>query len=195
MEDRPVQLLDCVTDATVEAVLRTRLSAQVVVATEVLWNPHRQAIPEAEHSHWDWSLKVGRLAIPGARIMGIECRGALEAMSFVLEQGKLARLPPALGLPLLYIDILEAAPWNLRRPGINPRFRGLGPTLMVAAVRLSELLGYEGRIGLHSLEQAEDFYRRACQMSELGPDRGYYGLVYFEWTAEHAQRYAEEAGL
>jgi hypothetical protein len=63
---------------------------------------------------------------------------------------------------------------------------------MVAAVRLSESLGYAGRVGLHSLEQAEDFYVRTCQMTTLGPDRGYHGLWYFEWTTERARRFAEE---
>lgn len=41
-----------------------------------------------------------------------------------------------------------------------PRLRGVGTALVTAAVALSEDEGFKGRIGLHSLPQAEDFYRR-----------------------------------
>jgi hypothetical protein len=194
MDDYPVQLLDNAANTAAEATLRASLTADVVIATEALWKPYRQAIPQAEHSHWDWSLKTGRLVIPRARIMGIECRGVIEGMAFVLEQGKFARLPPAVGRPLLYVDFLETAPWNLRTFVANPRFRGVGQTMMVAVTRLSELLGCEGRVGLHALQQAEDFYARKCQMSVLGPDPWYYGLWYFEWTTDVARRYVEESG-
>ncbi|VTR96316.1 Uncharacterized protein OS=Methylomonas sp. FJG1 GN=JT25_10440 PE=4 SV=1 [Gemmata massiliana] len=37
-----------------------------------------------------------------------------------------------------------------------------------------------GRVGLHSLPQAEDFYNR-CGMTRIGPDPHYYDLVYFEY--------------
>ncbi|WP_171471315.1 hypothetical protein [Frigoriglobus tundricola] len=115
-------------------------------------------------------------------------------MALVFERGYYARLPPAVGSPLAYVDFLEAAPWNLRGSGSGPRFKGVGATLMAAVERLSESLGCEGRVGLHSLEQAEFFCARTCQMTALGPDRGYYDLWYFEWTTEHARRFAEEPG-
>jgi hypothetical protein len=37
-----------------------------------------------------------------------------------------------------------------------------------------------GRVGLHSLRQAEDFYAR-CGMTRIGPDPNYYDLTYFEY--------------
>ncbi len=64
---------------------------------------------------------------------------------------------------------------------------------MAAAARLSEWLGYEGRVGLLSLPQAEEFYVRTCQMTALGPDRGYDGLWYFEWATDAARRFVEES--
>lgn len=193
MNDQPAQLLEVATGIAADAVVRARLPADVVVATEAVWKPLRRALTAAEHSHWDWALKTGRLVLPGARIMGVECRGEIEGMAFVFDTGYTARLRPAAGQPLLYVDFLETAPWNLRAAPGGPRFRGVGPVLMTAAVRLSELLGYDGRIGLHSLRQTEDFYARRCRMTPLGPDRGYYNLWYFEWTAEQARRFAEES--
>ena len=177
-----------------DAVLRARLAVDVVIAAEALWKPHRVAVTSAEHSHWDWSLKTGRLAIPDTRILGVECDGAIEGMALVFERGHHARLPPATGRPLVYVDFLEAAPWNLRGSVSGPRFKGVGVTLMTAVERLSESLGCEGRVGLHSLDQAENFYARTCQMAALGSDRGYYGLAYFEWTTARARRFVKEPG-
>ena len=194
MEDLPIQLLEVATGTAVEAILRARLPVEVVVATEALWKPYRRAIPGAEHAHWDWRAKIGRLAIPGARVMGIECCGAIEGMALVFDSGYFARLEPSVGRPLVYVDFLEAAPWNLRRFVPDPRFRGAGQSLMAAAARLSECLGYDGRVGLHALEQSEDYYARACQMSTLGPDREYNDLWYFEWTADAAGRFVREVG-
>ena len=194
MEDLPIQLLEVVTGTAVEAVLRARLPVEVVVATEALWKPFRQAIPGAEHSHWDWALKTGRLVLPGTRIMGVECRGVIEGMMMVFERGYYSRLQPAVGQPLVYVDFLETAPWNLRTFSPGARFRRAGVRLMAAAARLSESLGYEGRVGLRSLPQSEDFYVRACRMSALGPDRGYDRLWYFEWAADAACLFAEGAG-
>ncbi len=189
MEDQVTILTDGTTGLPVVADLRARLSAEVVVATEAVWKSLRPA--DAEHSHWDWALKTGRLAIPGARIMGVECRRVIEGMSFVIELGKFARLRPAVGQPLVYVDIVEAAPWNRRGFDPVPRYQGVGPTLVRGAVGLRLFLGYGGRIGLHSLAQSERFYERACEMHPLGPDPRYYGLVYFEFTAERAVQFLE----
>jgi hypothetical protein len=58
----------------------------------------------------------------------------------------------------LYIDFLENAPWNVRPLTDEPLFGGVGMVLMRAAVTLSVDEGFHGRVGLHSLRQAEEFY-------------------------------------
>ena len=63
---------------------------------------------------------------------------------------------------------------------VCPKFRGCGYVLITEAIRLSRQRGYNGRIGLHSLPQAEDFYRRKCGMTDLGEDTNYEGLHYLE---------------
>jgi hypothetical protein len=58
--------------------------------------------------------------------------------------------------------------------------------LLKAVVRLSADLGFEGRIGLHSLAQSTAFYAQACGMTALGPDPSTDDFEYFELTALQA---------
>ena len=44
----------------------------------------------------------------------------------------------------------------------------------------SAALGFDGRVGLHALPEAEAFYRRQG-MPDYGPDPDKDGLVYFEY--------------
>ena len=55
---------------------------------------------------------------------------------------------------------------------------------MLARQRSVEL-EYGGRVGLHSLPEAEAFYRR-YNMPDYGPDPDKKGLVYFEYGALQA---------
>ena len=72
-----------------------------------------------------------------------------------------------------------------------PIYRGVGSLLIAAAIQLSLDEGFKGRIGLHSLPQADAFYANTCGMSNLGPDPSYQNLSYFEMTAEQAQAFIE----
>jgi hypothetical protein len=84
--------------------------------------------------------------------------------------------PPSWGL---YVDYLEVAPWNYRVPQDRSkpvvrdrRFKGVGVFLLGEALRMSVGATAGGRVGLHSLPQAEDFYSR-CEMTRIGPDPNY----------------------
>ena len=57
---------------------------------------------------------------------------------------------------------------------------------------LSEELEFQGRIGLHSLPQANGFYANACGMTDLGADADHQGLRYFEMTPEQARAFVAE---
>ena len=99
-----------------------------------------------------------------------------------------ARLPRSgrlAGGSVVYLDYLEAAPWNLKSPLAAARFKGVGIALLADAVRLSIETGLDGRMGLHSLPQAEPFYTR-CGMIRVGEDPDYYGLPYYEYTGPQA---------
>lgn len=189
MDTRPVLFDETVSNALVEAVLHLRLTAEQVVAAEAAWAPHR-ALLRAEHSHWDWQYKSGFLIEPGVRCLGVECAGQVQGMMLLRESGYTARLAPENGQPLVYVDYLETAPWNLRER--SRRYAGVGQLLLREAVRRSGELGYHGRLGLHSLPQVQLFYEWKCGMVGCGPDPGYYGLVYFEFTAERGTAFAED---
>ena len=101
-----------------------------------------------------------------------------------------ARESSQLNLPLAYIDLVSVAPWNRPKLTKTPKYKGVGPLLLSAALSFSVNEGLDGRLGLHSLPQSESWYRDVCMMSELGLDTAYPGnLVYFEFTPAQAQAY------
>lgn len=94
---------------------------------------------------------------------------------------------------LVYVEYLEAAPWNRRNiPNWNG-LSGVGTVLIAAAIQLSVDEGNRGRIGLHSLPQADAFYRDKCSMTDLGPDSTYnpHPPRYFEMTEAQAKAFIQ----
>jgi hypothetical protein len=181
----------------VEATLIDGVTVAEMEATDRVWQPYmRRAVREAlargvppdqlpEHKHWEWTRKARRMTAQ-SRVIGIECHGDMQALMLVITGGKVCRLEEQSGKPLVYVDYLAAAPWNL--PGLvaASRFRLCGSVLITAAIRLSRQNGYDGRIGLHSLPQARDFYRDKCGMIDVGIDQDYEDLHYFEMTTARA---------
>lgn len=188
MDPRIVILIDCVASRPVEATLHLALSADRIRSVESVWAPLRIAL-RAQHSHWDWDYKSGLLAEPGVLCMGVECAGQMQGLMLTRESGYVARLDPDGGQPLVYVDYVEAAPWNI--PTATRRYAGVGQVLLQEAIRRSVQLGYGGRLGLHSLPQVESFYTQKCGMVCCGKDPGYHGLMYFEFTAARGTAFAE----
>lgn len=143
--------------------------------------------------HWDWRGKLTtierRLANLSFAIVG---DGMTQAM-MTIDLTKRARMPKHEGQHLAYVDFLEAAPWNRNDLAKEPsKFGGCGTILINAAIQQSILEGFKGRIGLHSLPQANNFYANACGMTDLGQDASYENLRYFELAPENAQRFVEK---
>jgi hypothetical protein len=116
----------------------------------------------------------------------------MQGLVMVATAGRVAKLPPDAGKPLVYVDYLESAPWNVKPLVDVPVFAGIGMVLMRAAVQLSIEEGFHGRIGLHSLKQAEDFYRDKCGMRFWGNDAGYQNLPYYEMTRKLAADFTKK---
>jgi hypothetical protein len=189
--------------AVVEAILRDGLSLEEVMEAEALWQPFlAQALERAqgggatffdlpEHKHWDWLRKARHALVrQNFQLMGLQCDGEMQGM-MILRTDHVSRLPESPGEPLLYVDYLATAPWNLRSLTLMPCFVGVGRVLVSIAVQESRARGWVGRVGLHSLPQAESFYQRVCGMQDLGQDEGYYKLRYFEMSAADADRFSE----
>ena len=145
--------------------------------------------------HWDWRKKIealqGMLAHPGFSVV---CDGMTQGMMIVDTTTKRCRINSQKGRHLVYVEFVENAPWNRPELFDPPRYRGVGSVLIRAAIALSEELEFHGRIGLHSLPQANDFYANTCGMTDLGADPGYENLRYFEMTPERAWAFVAKGG-
>ena len=140
--------------------------------------------------HWDWRRKAtvlqGMLANPG---FSITCDGLTQGTMIVDMVKHRGRLDDQRGQHLVYVEFVENAPWNRAELFDPPRYRGVGSILIRAAVALSEEMEFHGRIGLHSLPQANGFYANTCGMTDLGFDPDHEGLRYFEMTPDQARAF------
>jgi hypothetical protein len=108
---------------------------------------------------------------------------------------KRCRLPAQQGMNLVYIDLIESAPWNRPELLFQPvKFKGVGTIMMRAAIQLSLNEEFKGRIGLHALPQSEKWYREKCGMTDMGIDQQVQGLRYFEMTAQQAAAFIAQGG-
>lgn len=154
----------------------------------------RQTMSEinAEDAHWDWGKKaLAAIADPFLYdIFVLECGGNTQALLLTCKGGPncFSRHSEHPKADMLYVEFLATAPWN--RPVLvpNPTYKGAGITLIGTAVSQSINEGMNGRIGLHSLPGAEDFYRNVVGMTDFGVDQEgvHKGLRYFELPASQA---------
>lgn len=144
--------------------------------------------------HWNWRKKMQKLQEIGGLLSNasfcIEYAGVTQGLMVANVSSNRARIAEQAGQHLVYVEYLQSAPWNRPEHHNDPHFRGIGSTLIIAAISLSRLEGFKGRIGLHSLPQADHFYSQMCGMTNLGPDATNYNLTYFEMTSDQAQKMA-----
>lgn len=168
-----------------------------ILATQVRLNA--QGVPRSAHpqsSHWDWNKKAAALRMLLAyRTFAVVCMGDTQGLMVVETTSHRSRLPDdkgRTGQGLVYVEFLEAAPWNRPEHVQSPKYRGVGRALLTVAIQLSLDEEYKGRIGLHSLPQSMEFYRTAVNMHDHGPDESYPSqLSYFELDATGAQAFIQ----
>lgn len=196
-EQESVEIIDSQTGDPVTAILHKGLDELEVIEVEIVWSParlralrdlrQRGGTPIPQHVHWNWALKaVKHLNLLAFRAFGIEANGQMQGLMLVWLTGKFARLDPDNGKPIVYVDIVETAPWNAKEFTTHPLYKGVGLRLIQAATQSSVDEGFSGRVGLHSLPQSTPFYTTACEMALLGPDSNYHSLDYLELTAANA---------
>lgn len=186
-------------DEIVDAEIVDQLSKEELMATHLDWAPvrldalkrlYKEKRSWPEHWHWDWTRKAELLNLLAYRCLGIECEGHMQGLMMVSTIAGKSRLGGQLGKAILYVEFVESAPWNLKDLVEDPKFSGVGVALLEAAIEFSEQEGFGGRIGLHSLPQSEQFYRK--YMTDLGPDDGHSeGLRYFEMSVEQVRYFLE----
>lgn len=144
--------------------------------------------------HWNWRKKSAayRPSISKAGY-SVMCEDSTQGMMFVDFAKHRSRIAEKSGKHLVYVDFVETAPWN-RADFLNePKYQGVGTLLIRAAIERSRAEEFGGRIGLHSLPDSEDFYRRVCGMTDLGTDSKQESyLRYFEMTTEQADAFIKK---
>jgi GNAT superfamily N-acetyltransferase len=108
----------------------------------------------------------------------IEFEGLTQGLLWLETQWHCSWLNPA--HRLVYIEALASAPWNRKIVEDPPYLKGVGSALLAFARQRSLELGYQGRVGLHSLPQAEVFYQ-IQNMPDYGQDPDKDNLRYFEF--------------
>lgn len=205
VEVSKIFLLDVASGASVEAELRDAIEQTQLDDWQTKWRPAlltvlqemaRRGVPMDQWPqswHWDWARKTagvrGLLAFRGFSVVAL---GETQGLAQV-DLTKTGREANQRGKPLVYIDYLEVAPWNRPELGAVPGLRGVGSALVTAVIALSEDEGFKGRLGLHSLPQADDYYRK-IGMTDLGQDPAYQNLRYFEMTSEQARAFFGQEG-
>lgn len=129
---------------------------------------------------WDWEFKLQFVISrqPNREGYAIEYENETQGLILIETQMHGSRLIE--GKRLVYIDGIATAPWNRPYIQIPPKLKGVGTAFLAFARTRSLELGYEGRVGLHSLPGVEEFYDNQG-MIDVGEDEDYDDLVYFEY--------------
>ena len=158
-------------DVTIDHFMETQREWRPIVmeASRRLYQSNAPMDSIPRHFHWDWTSKEYDLRLLAIKFIGISYDKKLQGLMKLDVAGQFGRIPSQLRKPLVYVDYLETAPWNIkplmRAMGKDIQFAGIGTRLIEAAVRLSTDEGFKGRVGLHSLTCAERFYLDVCGMT------------------------------
>ncbi|MFO0911884.1 MAG: hypothetical protein U0795_02920 [Pirellulales bacterium] len=171
MSAETVHLIRRSDEAIIEAHLVDGLKPSDLQLVEREWGPVRSQFAQhllsrgierrrwPESLHWDWGKKAPELKLLEASGFGVVYGDRWQGVMLTKTVSHAARLAVQRGKPLVYVDFLEAAPWNwnvvaLERQG---ELRGVGSLLFRKAVVQSKEEGFRGRVGLHGLPQAHGF--------------------------------------
>jgi len=135
-----------------------------------------QAGGRGNAAHWDWNhkRKAAALKADNVAFLALTEEEECHAMMLLLWP-KTARFANG---ELVYVDYLEVAPKDRHGPQVQRDVLGVGAAMIDVAVRVSCAEGLAGRIGLHSLPDAEAFYKK--RGLKRGTRDAPENLLYFE---------------
>ena len=191
-----VRILNRVTGAPETAEVYRELDGTNFDDIERLWKPPldaarnassswaASAAKDAQDAHWEWEPKARAAVRSLAReTFAVECNGETQGLMLV-DVTQFGRLNGQQRQELVYIDLLATAPWNRPKLVLSPRYKGVGRVMLATAIAYSEDLGFNGRIGLHSLPQSVVWYS-AAGLTDGGHDQ-VKDMRYFEMTEQQA---------
>ncbi len=199
MKRIPTSLLLKATNEPVAASLIEGVNREMLDKTELAWATlriegakklHAAGSDVPQHWHWDWRRKSASINLLAYQCFGIECDAEMQGLMLVNTTNYASRMDGQRGKHLVYVDFLEAAPWNVKDLTPEPpRYKAVGSRLIEAAIRFSLAEGFGGRVGLHALPQAEYFYEKTCEMTRGEIDQQHENLFWFELTAANAKKF------
>ena len=74
--------------------------------------------PDFEHGHWDWQNKIDAVNRGRQIIIGVEYDHEFQGLLAMQSNTATSKIDSQ---PLIYVDFLEVAPWNLERFAFNRR--------------------------------------------------------------------------
>lgn len=198
MNESKVYLREGTSGDLVEASFFDEVTSDHLALWDRDWVPAMQAFAagkstgqKVEDLHWDWQQKSRAVVgVLGYHSFAIICRKKLQGLMMINEMES-ARLQSQFGKSLIYVDFVATAPWNRPKLQDPPGFRGVGFVFVLAAVEASRDAGFKGRVGLHSLPDAEVFYEQRCGFTRLGEDSSHQHLTYFEMTEAQAEAFCQ----
>jgi hypothetical protein len=159
------------------------MSEKHLVDYDRFWKPYLQVV-NTEDPVADWDLKQRVFIARGiAEGYAIECEQMTQGLVILRPQGWRSSFDSS--RRVVYVSRLATAPWNRSDLQSPVRFKLVGSTLLKFAQFRSEDLGYGGLVGVHSLPEAELFYRK-LEMQDCGLDEEFENLRYFEWYSPRA---------
>lgn len=145
----------------------------------------------AEDEEWDWNGKVKSIQHESLSYLhyAIECEDLTQGMMQLNLTQHRSKANAA--LEVVYVEYLSTAPWNRETIKNPPSFRAVGTVLIAQAIGASIDQGFKGRLGLHSLPMAHDWYVK-LGFKNYGSDEDAKGLDYFELDEESAKKILEK---
>lgn len=141
-----------------------------------------------QDAHWLWPEKAAVASAPGPlHGFALECQSKTQGLMIAAPFG-FAKEESQRGRPITQVLLISTAPWNRPQLVQSPTYKGVGRILLSAAISLSIEEEHGGRIGLHALSGAEEWYRDACGMTDLGFEAEK-NMHYFEMTEAQALRF------
>ncbi len=115
-----------------------------------------------QNDAWNWKDKASATNPDLHQFIGVSTQNEMQGMMMLAKTPEFSRRKYHEHQHVLYVEYLESAPWNLpESAGIETRYRGVGSSLLAAAVDISIEYGWGGRLALHSLGAAHGFYLKA----------------------------------
>jgi len=198
MNESLVYLQNTENDCLDEASLFDQVADEHLAMWNDKWVPalqehtrHLDLRRKPEDSHWDWKKKLAEVGhLLSYQSFALVCKDDLQGL-MIINNVKSAKIQEQFGKPIVYVEFVTTAPWNRVEINKPVKYRGVGRIFMLAAIESSRELGYGGRVGLHSLPQAERFYENKCGFKRLGPESTHQNLCYFEMTSSQADLFCQ----